>query len=299
MKIKPPRLMKGDTLGVIAPAGPVTPSQLRSGLDLLESKGFRVILGRHLYENKGYLAGDDKSRLEDLHAMFRNDEIRALLCARGGYGVLRLLEGIDYDLIRSHPKVLVGYSDVTALLLALHRKTGLVTFHGPMVRGLSRDRGRNLRLLLGRLMSGRQAGMDLSSARVLRAGKAVGNLVGGNLCLLSRLLGTPFMPSLKGAILFLEDRGEAPYRIDRMMTHLRLSGSLNGVQGVLGGEFAGCGDLSLIDEILLDVLPSVDIPVVTGLPLGHGRKNMTLPIGIRAALDTDKSELSFLEPWVY
>jgi muramoyltetrapeptide carboxypeptidase len=251
-----------------------------------------------VYGQKGYLAGDDKDRLEDLHAMFREPAVKAIFCARGGYGSLRLLDKIRYDLIQENPKIFVGYSDITALLMAIHEKTGLVTFHGPMVRGLTQNECKNWENLLWLLSSGSPLDMRLMDASVQLPGRAQGPLIGGNLSLICHLLGTPFLPSLDKCILFVEDRGEQPYRLDRMVTHLALTGQLNDICGLIACEFLDCGDTEAINTLLTDMLEDFDIPVVTGLAVGHGLKNLALPFGMTAVLDTDLTTLSTLETCV-
>ena len=292
MIIKPFRLSQGDGISVVAPAGPVTEPELQPGIDLLKSLGHRVIPAAGLYSRKDYLAGDDDSRLGDLHAMFRNKEVKAIICARGGYGTLRLLDRLDYDLIRRNPKIVVGYSDITALLWAIYKKTGLITFHGPMVKELSKNESRNLKSLLALVSSDGPLELDLGGGRALLTGKARGTLLGGNLSLICHLIGTPYMPSLKGAVLFIEDKGEPLYRIDRMLTHLRLSGVLEGLAGLLAGGFEDCDEPSAIDELLADTVAHLNIPVVTGLKVGHGLENITLPLGLTALFDAGELKLS-------
>ena len=296
--IKPPRLHPGDLVGIISPAGPVDESELKPDLELLESSGLRVRVSPHLYDRHDYLAGDDEARLSDLHAMFRNPEVKVIFCARGGYGSLRLLDRIDYDLIREHPKIIVGYSDITALLLAIIKKTGVVTFHGPMVRGLSSVHDSSRESLLQVISSDQPISIRPSSGRSLIPGRVEGPLLGGNLSLICHLLGTHFLPSLEGCILFIEDRGEPLYRLDRMLTHLSLAGQLKGIVGLIGGEFIDCGDMSAIDDLLNTLASDLKIPLITGFPIGHGPNNMTLPLGIAARLDTDLMTLSTLEPCV-
>ena len=221
--IKPPKLRPGDLIGVISPAGPLHKKELRSGLKAIESAGFKVRLGPHVYQHRGYLAGEDLARLSDLHDMFRDPEIQAIFCARGGYGSLRLLDKIDYDLIKENPKILVGYSDITALLMAIYKETGLITFHGPMVRELNQRGEDNWRHLLNLISLNQPLKVSLKQGSALRTGKATGPLLGGNLSMICHLVGTPFLPSLDDCILFLEEKGEPLYRLDRMMTHLKLS----------------------------------------------------------------------------
>ena len=296
--LKPPKLQKGETVGVIAPAGPVTPSEIQPGIKLLESFGYKVIVSPHLYQRQGYVAGDDETRLQDLNSMLDNQDVKVIFCARGGYGSLRLLEKIDFDLIRMNPKIIVGYSDITALLLAIYKKTGLVTFHGTMIKELSKNRNKNLASFLDLVSSDKVGKVDLASGTTLVPGKVEGTLLGGNLSLICHLVGTPFMPSLKKSILFVEEKEEPLYRIDRMMTHLRLSGQLKGLVGLIAGTFEGCDDISSINRVLVDTVSDLQIPVVSGLPVGHGLENISLPIGVQASLDTEAMILSITESCV-
>jgi len=296
--IKPPRLRPGALIGVISPAGPVDESELKPDLELLESSGLRIHIAPHVYDRHDYLAGDDAARLSDFHAMFRNTEIRAIFCARGGYGTLRLLDRIDYDLIREHPKIIVGYSDITALLMAITKKTGLVTFHGPMVRGFSALHDNSRESLFKLISSDQPVSFSPMAGNSLISGRATGPLIGGNLSLICHLIGTPFLPSLDGCILFIEDRGEPLYRIDRMLTHLALAGQLKEISGLIGGEFMDCGDPSDIDTLLKTLASDLKIPLTTGFPVGHGPQNTALPLGIPTRLDADLMTLATLEPCV-
>lgn len=296
--IKPPRLRPGDLISIISPAGPVDESELQPDLELLKSSGLRIHVAPHVYDRHDYLAGDDEARLSDLHAMFQDRKIKAIFCARGGYGTLRLLDKIDYDLIRENPKIIVGYSDITALLMAINKKTGLVTFHGPMVRGLSALHNSSRESLFKLISSNQPVSFSPIAGNPLIAGRATGPLIGGNLSLICHLTGTPFLPSLDSAILFIEERGEPLYRIDRMLTHLALTGQLKGIAGLIGGEFIECGDISAIDNLLNTLASDLDIPLTTGFPVGHGLTNLALPLGMAAELDTSLMTLSILESCV-
>lgn len=298
MKIRPPRLREGDGVGIIAPAGPVERSEIEPAIPLLESLGFKVCLGLHVYEKKAYLAGEDETRLADLHAMFQDDGVRAILCARGGYGIHRILEKIDYALVKKNPKIVVGYSDITALLIALYRKTGLVTFHGPMAKELGKNENRNLDAFLHLTTSRGKVTFSLAGGRVIRQGKSRGVLLGGNLSLLCHLVGTPFMPAPRGKILFVEEKGEPLYRIDRMLTYLKLSGFLGQLAGVVFGGFSDCGEASSTLEVLEERTCSLAVPVMTGLKVGHGLENMAIPVGVSAILDTETMTLTPAEPCV-
>jgi muramoyltetrapeptide carboxypeptidase len=296
--VKPRQLKQGEKIGVIAPAGPVLETELQAGIELLEEFGHKVKLAPHLYDKQDYLAGDDEARLEDFHAMFTDNRVRAIFCARGGYGSLRILDKIDYKILRENPKILVGYSDITALLLAIYEKTGLVTFHGPVIKELTKRTIGNLESFLNQVSSDGFFELELAGGRSLKPGRATGVLLGGNLSLICHLIGSPFMPSLKGALLFIEEKGEDLYRIDRMLTHLRLSGVLEELEGLVAGSFQDCGDRASIDRLLLDTVSGLNIPLVTGLPVGHGLINVSLPIGLQAAIDADKMTLQILEPCV-
>ena len=289
--LKPSKLNRGDSVGVVSPAGPVDESDLEADLHLLKTKGFSVHVAPHAHDRLGYLAGKDEDRLADLHLMFQNTDIKAVFCTRGGYGSLRLLERIDYGLIRKNPKIIVGYSDITALLMAIFKKTGLMTFHGPMVRGLSSLPEKVLENLFEILSSEQPASFSPLEGRPLSRGKATGPLMGGNLSLICHLLGTPFMPSLDGCILFLEDRGEAPYRLDRMLTHLKLTGKLKGIAGLITGQFVDCGDSTTINRLVREQFAPMNIPILAGFPLGHGPDNTTLPLGVPAELDTERHDI--------
>lgn len=295
---KPRKLKQGEKIGVIAPAGPVLQSELQDGIQLLESFGHKVVLSPHLYDKQGYLAGDDNARLEDIHAMFSDNHVKAIFCARGGYGTTRILDRIDYNILLENPKIFVGYSDITALLLAMQKKAGLVTFHGPVVKELTKRSIGNLESFLNLVSTDILPELELVGGRSLKTGRATGTLMGGNLSLICHLIGSPFMPSLKGAILFIEEKGEDLYRIDRMLTHLRLSGVLTESAGLVAGAFEDCGDRSDIDRLLLDTVSGLNIPVLTGLPVGHGLLNITLPIGLQTTIESETMTLKILEPCV-
>jgi len=311
MKLKAKALRPGATIGVVAPASPVTPERIEYGLQWLRDHGYRVVTGPHLFAQRGYLAGTDRERASDLLEMFARPEVEAIFCARGGYGTPRLLSLLDYDLIRENPKILLGYSDVTALHLAIQRQTGLVTFHGPMVESdpqvgfvdynwLGVLRAIAAPSPLG-LVENPPAGPAL---RVIRGGRAQGPLVGGNLSLICATMGTPYEIDTRGKILFLEDVGEAPYRMDRMLNQLLLAGKLQAASGIVIGESVGCeqapGDRPSLTlyEVLADLLSSLGKPVLYGLAIGHGFYKATLPLGVEAVLDATAGHLEVIEPAV-
>jgi muramoyltetrapeptide carboxypeptidase len=271
-------------------------------------------LGKHTHRHFGYLAGTDEERLTDLNDALRDSSIDAIWCIRGGYGSLRLLDQVDYAAMAERPKALIGFSDATALLNAIHRLTGVVTFHGPVARAslTAFSRLHLDRVLTTAEPAGRLGRIPLppdvlvpQDNRIvsLSGGVAEGPLAGGNLTLLQCLIGTPYFPELAGAILFLEDVGEDLYRVDRMLAHLRLIGALRRLAGVLVGRFTDLrrsgGDGALgFDEVLAGYLEPLGIPVAYGFPVGHIEAQWTLPLGVRARLDADRGEVELLEPAV-
>jgi muramoyltetrapeptide carboxypeptidase len=313
--VKPARLQAGQTVGLISPASYISDEKLEKAVTNLESIGLKVQLGQHIRKRYGSFAGTDQERLADLHAMFIDPAVDAIWCARGGYGLGRLLPLIDYRLIRKNPKVLVGYSDVTALHLAIHRYTGLVTFHGPVGSSVFTDYARQqlagvlfepstmhtITLAEENIMRGAET--TAYRYRVLRAGIAQGPLTGGNLSLLAAAAGTPYAPNIKGHILFVEDIGESPYRIDRMLTTLRQAWPLEEAAAIVLGTFHDCEakpdshSLSL-QETIDDRLGDLPIPVVYGFSFGHIDSMCTLPMGIEARLDTGRGQLQLLEAGV-
>ncbi len=305
----PRRLKKGDLLGIICPASPVfDASRIERSVRYFEGRGYRVTVGRNAARQTGYLAGTDEERAEDIHAMFADREVRGIFCARGGYGTPRLLSRLDYTLIARNPKVFVGYSDITALALAIWTKCRLVTYHGPMPAvDLADDVNPVAEESLWRMISSpeRQATVAVaggSAAGMKRGGSTTGRLLGGNLSLLVSLLGTPYMPDTGKCILFLEEIGEEPYRVDRMLTHLENARVLSRAAGLAMGMFTDCTpkdpaapSLSL-PAIMAGKAEKAGRPFLTGLPIGHERAMVTVPLGIRARLDAGAGTLTLLEP---
>ena len=298
MKIKPHGLQKGDRIGIIAPAGPVLQHEIQPGLDLLESLGFEPVCAPHLFEQKGYLAGEDKARLKDLHGMFRDKKIKAVFCARGGYGTHRILQKLDYPLFRRNPKIFIGYSDITALLFALFKKSGLMTIHGPVLKDLLKGDGANATLLVKLMTSEELTTVNFPSGTAVKKGRAEGVVIGGNLSLICHLIGTPFLPSFKGKLLFMEEKGEPLYRIDRMLSHLLVSGELAKCGGLMLGAFEECGDPASVIDLVSERCSGLHMPILTGLPVGHGEQNVPLPIGARAVLDARTMSLQTKEPYI-
>jgi len=293
--IKPRRLKPGDTIGVAAPASPFRRRVLNQGLTLLKEMGYAVKLADGLFEAKGYLAGSDAHRASQLQAMFLDDGVDAVMCARGGFGSMRILPYLDWEMIRAHPKPFIGFSDITAIHQALLLRAGLTTFHGPVVCSLPAS-DRQTRLSLNRAITS-EAPLSLKAARprTIKSGRADGVLVGGNLTTLCHLVGTPFQRGFAGAILFIEDTGEAAYRIDRMLMHLKLAGCFDGMAGLVAGTFKDCARAAIVDNLLRQRFVDQEVPILSGMAFGHGRRNVTLPVGIAVRLDADSGRLDLLE----
>ncbi len=314
--IKPPRLSLGDTIGIIAPASaPPDPKAIDQSVAVLEKLGFKTLLAPKVRNRLGYLAGTDRERAGDLMKMFTSKKVRAIICVRGGYGTARLLPRLDYEAIRKVPKIFIGYSDITSLHAAMFIKSGLVTFHGPMLNSdfIHPDMPKFtldsfLRTLtLAEAPGSISQGYQGPPARILRKGRARGRLIGGNLTLLCAAMGTPFQPSFDDSILFFEDLSEVPYRFDRMLTQLLNAGALNKVKGVAVGINADCDDpkakeskehRQTLEEVLKERLLPLKIPTVMDLPFGHIPHNATLPFGIQATLDAHSGALIIEEPAV-
>jgi muramoyltetrapeptide carboxypeptidase len=317
----PKALRKGDTVALIRPASPSYEYEANEvAADVVRSFGLVPKLMPNAGRKTHYLAGTDAERTADLNSAFADPGVAAVWCVTGGYGTSRIVPYLDYETIRRNPKPFIGYSDITATLNAINRFTGLVTFHGPIALGMSEYSAAAFRKVVMEGYSGRIAepppaapreGAADDEHRVFRLapGKATGRLAGGNISVFSTLVGTPFEPELKGRILFLEEVGEDPYRIDRWLTQFLLSGKLSGVAGVALGTFSKCapGDFKpsysglgtwTWEEVCADRLGRLGIPVLAGLCFGHVPDNATLPVGAMAELDADAGTLTLLEPAV-
>jgi muramoyltetrapeptide carboxypeptidase len=302
---KPKVLKKGDTLGVIAPAGVVNPSELDRGMKRLDSLGFKVMPGRHVRKAYRYMAGSDRERAEDLQEMWADPNVSAVVCARGGYGTARLLPLLDKRFIARHPKILVGSSDATALLIYLVQQAGVVSFHGPMV---APNFGRTTSTLteegfIKALCSTEPVGpVRVPGIQSLRKGVARGRVVGGCLSILCSLLRTPYEPDTRDAVLLLEDVHEPPYRVDRMLTQLILAGKLDRVRGLIFGRMVDCQPQAdegfSLEEMIGEVLQDFRGPILYGLPVGHGGEQITLPLGVEVVLDGDRGTMTVLESGV-
>lgn len=294
--IRPARLKPGDVVRVIAPSGPVFADAFAAGAALLAARYQVRYDPAALFAVQGFLAGSDDHRLASLVEALRDTEARAVFLGRGGYGLLRIASRIDRNLLRSHPKPIVGFSDGT-VLLALAAQAGIASVHGPVVTQLGRLPEED-RMALFSLLESAQPRPLLAGLETLRPGNASGPLLGGNLEVFSRLLGTPLLPDLDGAILFFEDVGERPYRIDRLLTHLELAGVFARVAGVVVGDLVACDEPpgSRVSsppaiEVVRERLGRFGIPVALGARVGHGERNRALPYGVEVSLDAQAGTL--------
>jgi muramoyltetrapeptide carboxypeptidase len=292
--IKPPRLKPGDTIGIAAPASPFELELFGQGRALLESQGFETVCPDGIYRRERYLAGDDAGRAERLNRLFLDPGVRAIICARGGFGSMRVLDLLDFDRIRANPKILVGFSDISALLNVIHARCGVVGLHGPVVTSLAGTERASIDALVYAVSA--DGPISLTAATVLRSGRATAPVVGGNLTTLCHLTGTEYAQQFSGRILFLEDVNEAPYRIDRMLSQMRMAGCFDGLAGLALGAFTDCGSEEDLAAIVEDVFSEEDMPIVSGFDIGHGPVNLAVPVGLPATLDTEDKRLVFHEP---
>ncbi len=309
--VRPPALKAGDTIAFVAPAAPGERAPLRAYAKRLEDAGYKVLIPKDIERKLGYLAGTDEQRAAELNAMIRDPSVKAIFPCRGGYGLTRILDRIDYAALRKNPKIITGYSDLTALHLAVARKAKVVTFHAPMPmhslwqadkeRYAFAARSFERAVFASQYKKGQKGYViavpdDVKPVKLI-AGKAQGRLLGGNLSLICATLGTPYAIEPKGAILFVEDVNEAPYRVDRLLSQLRLAGILDSVAGVVVGSFSAknAAEAQDIQRVLRDYLESMKVPVLMNFPVGHISQNATLPHGALVEVDADQATLRVLE----
>ncbi|MCL5030459.1 MAG: LD-carboxypeptidase [Bacteroidetes bacterium] len=313
--IKPPRLKSGDTIGLIAPGSFIDEGELKESIQNLELLGFKIVYTKNILARDGYLAGTDEQRASDVNEMFSRKDVNGIVAARGGYGCTRILPMLDYNVIKNNPKILVGYSDITALLYGIYKETGLVCFHGPV--GISTFNKFSLDYFKDVLIyphdkltfynAHEDNNDDLYKPVTIRGGKAKGKLVGGNLSLVVSVIGTSYDIDTNGKIIFLEEVDEEPYRVDRMITQMIEAGKFDKPAGIALGVFSGCktkpsqsgvsNSFSVL-EVLFDRLFPLNIPVVYGMSYGHITNKFTIPFGINAELDSLEQTLTLLEPAV-
>ena len=285
--IKPPEMHKNSMIGIVAPSSPFDDKDFSRGLTVLEEMGFRTIFGPNLRNRCGHLAGTDQERVKDLEEMFLRSDVSAVTVARGGFGALRLLSNMDFSVFEKNPKPFVGFSDLTVLLNVISQRCSLITFHGPVVTSLANISDHSRDSFFQTLISPEFPPLIWEEASIVRPGYAEGRLAGGNLTTLCHLLGTPYESNFDAAIVILEDVNEPLYRIDRMLTHLKLAGKLERIRAVLLGSFGGCESVEAVWERVCYLIPNRSIPIWGNMPLGHGEDNYTWPIGANAQLVND------------
>ena len=304
--IHPPAIKKGDTIAVVAPASPLARREgFERGIHALERMGFRTRFSERIFESSQYLAGDDQARAEELMQAFEDPSIQAIIALRGGYGCSRLIPVLDEKRLRRHPKIFMGFSDLTTLFLFFRRRFRWITVHGPMAASLtlsetSPDQANHLFSLL--TDPDYRPILRLPQLESWNPGTAEGELAGGCLSIITASIGTPYEIQTEGKILFLEDQGEPPYRLDRMLTHLSLAGKLQSIAGVILGNFLDCepdrSDYSSSDT-LREILAKLNVPVLANFPAGHGNDNWAIPLGTRIQIDAGARTIGFLEAAVY
>jgi len=300
--IKPKRLKSGDVIGVISPASsPDDLIKIENGVKYLEKLGYRIEVGKNVGKQTGYFAGTDSERLEDIHSMFKNKNVKAVFCVRGGFGSTRLLDKIDYKIIRNNPKIFVGYSDINALQMAFFTKCGLITFAGPMVAVDFADEISHFteetfwRIITSNKKIGRIQNPNKEKFYVLNKGRAQGRIIGGNLSIINSLIGTEYLPKMKDSILLLEEINEAPYRIDRMLNQLRILKILKSIRGIILGDFVKCLEYDpdkktfSLNDVITDYFEGLKIPVIYNFRLIILKEKITIPFGIRAVLNASKA----------
>jgi muramoyltetrapeptide carboxypeptidase len=297
--LRPPVLRPGDLVMLVAPSGPAPRERVDLGIEMLTSWGLEVEIAPGALGSHWYFAGTDDARLAGLNAALRDQRVRGVICMRGGYGAQRIVDGIDFAAVRADPKVLTGFSDITALQLAFFAREGVASVHGPMAAwNISRTGAASAASLRDTLMTTSPVTMPAvaseSTFECRSSGVAEGVLLGGNLCLLEASIGTPDMPSLKGAVLLLEEVDEPPYKVDRMLTHLSRSGALDGVAGIAIGQFTNCSDgwPTSVNEVLMERLGRLGVPILGGLPIGHGQDQLSAPVGVPAVLNATAGTLT-------
>ncbi len=291
---KPSALMPGDLIGIAAPASPFNRETFEKGLMVLRSMGYQPYLPEGLFRYNGYLAGSDQHRADILSQLLIDPKIKGVVCARGGFGSIRMLPHLNFEKIALSPKVIVGFSDITALLTNLVSRCCWVVFHGPTITALGDADPNTLQGFRKALSEQNPVTLIAQDGKVIHAGCASGPLMAGNLTTLCHMVGTPFMPCLKGCILLIEDRGEAVYRIDRMLTQLKMAGCFDQLAALALGSFSECGKMAQVEAVVADIFSDAQIPIISGFGVGHDHRNITVPLGLNATLDTRDRTLRLL-----
>lgn len=308
--LKPKKLQKGDTIGVVAPSSTMPKELLEKGVENLQAMGYKVVLSKNILNKFECYSATDNERAEDINTMFKNDKIDAIICVRGGYGAIRILEKLDYDAIKSNPKIFGGYSDITSLHLAFFKKTGLVTFHSPMLTSdMANIKCQNsIDIMINTLSNTgviEYKNPDNTEFETFKSGYADGVLIGGNLAVLMSSFGTHYMPLPKDTILYIEDIDEKPYKIDRMLSTLLISGEIGkSIKAIVLGDFTCCdikedekatSGFTTFKQTIIDRFENVKVPIISNVRCGHGTSKMTMAHGVKVEIDTDKKIFRTLE----
>ena len=290
---KTPTLSPGSSLGVCAPSACFDIEKLNSGIQILEDLGFKVKVPEEIFKRKRYLAGNDVLRARVINQFFSDPDIDGIICARGGFGSMRILDHLNWSTIRQNPKPFIGFSDNTAILLSIIGEAGNPVVHGPTVVSLANAKKETIDAFYN-ILTGSLDKIDVTNGRILKSGKCTGVLKGGNLSTISHLLGTRFQPDFKNTILFIEDIGESAYKIDRMLTQMKMAGLFEGIRGVIIGSFENCDNYGYIEEILVEIYEEYNIPVLSGLDSGHGKINLSLCMGTHIQMDTEPARIQWV-----
>jgi muramoyltetrapeptide carboxypeptidase len=303
--IKPKPLKKGDIIAIVAPASPLTKSKVSIAKNYLEKLGFYVIVGKSCYCKHGYLAGNDLIRAYDINQMFLDDEVKAIICLRGGYGTARILDLLDFESIKKHPKVFIGYSDITTLHIAFNKLCNMVTFHGPMAVDISNGLDDFTKESFLSNIQGNTKGTKISNPiekpiKCKSFGITSGEIIGGNLTLINSTLGTPYEIDTRNKILFIEEVGERPYKIDRLLTQLYYAGKLDDANGIIIGNFKNCEPLSdeasqRIEQVFNDIIKSLNKPTIYNVQSGHCKPMITIPFGLNVYMDAERCQIIIKE----
>ncbi|MBT3177312.1 MAG: LD-carboxypeptidase [Desulfobacula sp.] len=283
-------LLPGSRLGVCAPSARFDTEKLNSGIQIIEALGFKVKVPEEIFKKKRYLAGDDIVRANVVNDLFQDPAIDGIICARGGFGALRILDHLNWNIIKQNPKPFIGFSDNTAILLAIIDETGNSVIHGPNVVSFAHAAKETIDAFY-KSLNGSLNIIDITNGRIIRPGMCKGILKGGNMATISHLLGTRFQSDFKDAVLFFEDIGEPAYKIDRMLTQMKMAGLFNGIRGVITGSFENCDNYEYLEEILYEIFEGYNVPVLSGLDSGHGKVNLSLNMGARIKMDTKPARI--------
>lgn len=285
-------LKQGDTIGICAPSGSFDIQKFETGLKVIKDMGFKVLVPEDIHAKKRYLAGNDSLRAKVITDFFADTEVKAIMCARGGFGAIRVLDYLDFETIGKNPKLFIGFSDITALLVSLANLSQIKTIHGPNITSLA-EAERETKDSLYELLIHGFTGIRVKTPVVLNRGLCTGRILGGNLATLNHLVGTKYQVDLKDSIFFFEDTGEPPYKIDRMLTQMKMAGCFRGIKGIVAGSFKNCEDVEMVQEIIKEVFDEYQVPILAGIESGHGKINLSLPLGVKVKMDTDKATMEW------